>query len=252
MNIVDRLPEDLPPDGVRDVLRKVTDEDQIVAEENDTLTYSAHKFCESRIRERQLDMKLVDVEVLFDRSKLVFYFTAPTRIDFRELVKDLVREYHTRIELRQIGVRHETQMLGAVGSCGMVCCCRRFLRKFVPVTIKMAKEQNLFLNPSKISGICGRLLCCSAMSRRTTIFSTAAARASGSGIRPTKGPMKVLRANMFRNSVALLTDTNEELELTLDEWQALDPRRPDAPPRPEGKPDAKPENKPRRPVRMTS
>ena len=111
MNIVDRLPEDLPPDGVRDVLRKVTDEDQIVAEENDTLTYSAHKFCESRIRERQLDMKLVDVEVLFDRSKLVFYFTAPTRIDFRELVKDLVREYHTRIELRQIGVRHETQML---------------------------------------------------------------------------------------------------------------------------------------------
>ena len=138
MNIVDRLPEDLPPDGVRDVLRKVTDEDQIVAEENDTLTYSAHKFCESRIRERQLDMKLVDVEVLFDRSKLVFYFTAPTRIDFRELVKDLVREYHTRIELRQIGVRHETQMLGAVGSCGMVCCCRRFLRKFVPVTIKMS------------------------------------------------------------------------------------------------------------------
>ena len=160
MNIVDRLPEDLPPDGVRDVLRKVTDEDQIVAEENDTLTYSAHKFCESRIRERQLDMKLVDVEVLFDRSKLVFYFTAPTRIDFRELVKDLVREYHTRIELRQIGVRHETQMLGAVGSCGMVCCCRRFLRKFVPVTIKMAKEQNLSLNPTKISGVCGRLMCC--------------------------------------------------------------------------------------------
>ena len=160
MNIVDRIPEDLPPDGVRDVLRKVTDEDQIVAEENDTLTYSAHKFCESRIRERQLDMKLVDVEVLFDRSKLVFYFTAPTRIDFRELVKDLVREYHTRIELRQIGVRHETQMLGAVGSCGMVCCCRRFLRKFVPVTIKMAKEQNLSLNPTKISGVCGRLMCC--------------------------------------------------------------------------------------------
>ena len=160
MNIVDRLPEDLPPDGVRDVLRKVTDEDQIVAEENDTLTYSAHKFCESRIRERQLDMKLVDVEVLFDRSKLVFYFTAPTRIDFRELVKDLVREYHTRIELRQIGVRHETQMLGAVGSCGMVCCCRRYLHKFAPVTIKMAKEQGLSLSPSKISGTCGRLMCC--------------------------------------------------------------------------------------------
>ena len=144
MNIVDRLPEDLPPDGVRDVLRKVTDEDQIVAEENDTLTYSAHKFCESRIRERQLDMKLVDVEVLFDRSKLVFYFTAPTRIDFRELVKDLVREYHTRIELRQIGVRHETQMLGAVGSCGMVCCCRRFLRKFAVLREEMQVDPDSF------------------------------------------------------------------------------------------------------------
>ena len=217
MNIVDRLPEDLPPDGVRDVLRKVTDEDQIVAEENDTLTYSAHKFCESRIRERQLDMKLVDVEVLFDRSKLVFYFTAPTRIDFRELVKDLVREYHTRIELRQIGVRHETQMLGAVGSCGMVCCCRRFLRKFVPVTIKMAKEQNLFLNPSKISGICGRLLCCLSYEQENyDIFHSSCPRL-GKRYQTNKGPMKVLRANMFRNSVALLTDTNEELELTLDE-----------------------------------
>jgi len=177
----------------------------------------------------------------------VFYFTAPTRIDFRELVKDLVREYHTRIELRQIGVRHETQMLGAVGSCGMVCCCRRFLRKFVPVTIKMAKEQNLFLNPSKISGICGRLLCCLSYEQENyDIFHSSCPRL-GKRYQTNKGPMKVLRANMFRNSVALLTDTNEELELTLDEWQALDPRRPDAPPRPEGKPDAKPENKPSTP-----
>ena len=160
MNIVDRLPEDLPPDGVRDVLRKVTDEDQIVAEENDTLTYSAHKFCESRIRERQLDMKLVDVEVLFDRSKLVFYFTAPTRIDFRELVKDLVREYHTRIELRQIGVRDEAKMLGGLGVCGRPFCCSTFLNDFHSVSIKMAKEQGLSLSPSKISGTCGRLMCC--------------------------------------------------------------------------------------------
>ncbi len=227
MNIVDRLPEDLPPDGVRDVLRKVTDEDQIVAEENDTLTYSAHKFCESRIRERQLDMKLVDVEVLFDRSKLVFYFTAPTRIDFRELVKDLVREYHTRIELRQIGVRHETQMLGAVGSCGMVCCCRRFLRKFVPVTIKMAKEQNLFLNPSKISGICGRLLCCLSYEQENyDIFHSSCPRL-GKRYQTNKGPMKVLRANMFRNSLSVLNENNEEQELTLEEWQALDPHRPE-------------------------
>lgn len=204
MTLAERLPEDLPPENVRDVLRRVTDEDLVTVEENDTLTYDAHRFCEARIRERQLDMKLVDVEVLFDRSKLVFYFTAPTRIDFRELVKDLVREYHTRIELRQIGVRHETQMLGAVGSCGMVCCCRRFLRKFVPVTIKMAKEQNLFLNPSKISGICGRLLCCLSYEQENyDIFHSSCPRL-GKRYQTNRGPMKVLRANMFRNSVALL------------------------------------------------
>ena len=246
MTLAERLPDDLPPENVREVLRKVTDEDLVTVEENDTLTYDAHRFCEARIRERQLDMKLVDVEVLFDRSKLVFYFTAPTRIDFRELVKDLVREYHTRIELRQIGVRHETQMLGAVGSCGMVCCCRRFLRKFVPVTIKMAKEQNLFLNPSKISGICGRLLCCLSYEQENyDIFHSSCPRL-GKRYQTNRGPMKVLRANMFRNSVALLTDANEELELTLDEWQALEPRRPDAPPRPEGG-EARPEGKPAAP-----
>lgn len=240
MTVVERLPEDLAPETVRDILRKVTDEDLEASSENEQLLYNAHRFCESRIRERQLDMKLVDVEVLFDRSKLVFYFTAPTRIDFRELVKDLVREYHTRIELRQIGVRHETQMLGAVGSCGMVCCCRRFLRKFVPVTIKMAKEQNLFLNPSKISGICGRLLCCLSYEQENyDLFHNSCPRL-GKRYQTSRGPMKVLRANMFRNSVALLTDSNEEIELTLEEWAELDPRRPDAPPRVDGHPDARP------------
>ena len=229
VSVVERLPDDLPAENVRDVVRKATDEDLVTAEENDTLTYAAHRFCEARIRERELDMKLVDVEVLFDRSKLVFYFTAPTRIDFRELVKDLVREYHTRIELRQIGVRHETQMLGAVGSCGMVCCCRRFLRKFVPVTIKMAKEQNLFLNPSKISGICGRLQCCLSYEKENYDLFHSSCPRLGKRYQTSKGSMKVLRANMFRNSVALLTEANEEIELTLDEWQALDPRRPEAP-----------------------
>lgn len=236
VSIVEHLPDDLAPENVRNILRKATDEDLVAAEENETLTYAAYRFCEARIRERELDMKLVDVEVLFDRSKLVFYFTAPTRIDFRELVKDLVREYHTRIELRQIGVRHETQMLGAVGSCGMVCCCRRFLRKFVPVTIKMAKEQNLFLNPSKISGICGRLLCCLSYEQENYDLFHSSCPRLGKRYQTNKGSMKVLRANMFRNSVALLTEANEEIELTLDEWQALNPHRPEAPktePRPE-------------------
>ena len=232
---------------LKPVIRIATEQDEKQAEKNRQKEKEAFKICLEKIAKHKLDMKLVEAEYTFDNNKLLFYFTADGRIDFRELVKDLVREYHTRIELRQIGVRHETQMLGAVGSCGMVCCCRRFLRKFVPVTIKMAKEQNLFLNPSKISGICGRLLCCLSYEQENyDIFHSSCPRL-GKRYQTNKGPMKVLRANMFRNSVALLTDTNEELELTLDEWQALDPRRPDAPPRPEGKPDAKPENKPSSP-----
>ncbi|MBR5733915.1 MAG: hypothetical protein IKX79_00030, partial [Desulfovibrionaceae bacterium] len=158
----------------------------------------------------------------------IFYFTAPTRVDFRELVKELVREYHVRIELRQIGVRHETQMLGALGSCGMVCCCRRFLHKFVPVTIKMAKEQNLFLNPTKISGICGRLLCCLSFEQENYELFHRSCPRLGKRYQTKEGLMKVLRANMFRNSVAVLTEHGEEKELTLEEWTALEPHRPEA------------------------
>lgn len=227
--LLERLPPGTAEESVRAVLRKADETDMAAAQENNELTSRAERFCESRIRERGLDMKLVEVESLFDRSKLVFYFTAPTRIDFRELVKDLVREYHTRIELRQIGVRHETQMLGAVGSCGMVCCCRRFLRKFVPVTIKMAKEQNLFLNPAKISGICGRLLCCLSYEQENyDIFHRSCPRL-GKRYQTSRGSMRVLRANMFRNSLVVLTEANEEQELTLEEWQELAPCRPDTP-----------------------
>lgn len=114
------------------VLRRADPEELRQGQENESLAREALVFCRQCIRERRLDMKLVDVEVFFDRSKLIFYFTAPARIDFRDLVKDLVREYRARIELRQIGVRHETQMVGAVGNCGMVCCCRQYLRKFAP------------------------------------------------------------------------------------------------------------------------
>lgn len=225
----EELPAGFSPENVRPVVRRATEEDLAAERENERLTAEARRFCEGRIHERGLDMKLVAVEALFDRSKLIFYFTAPMRIDFRELVKDLVREYHTRIELRQIGVRHETQMLGAVGSCGMVCCCRRFLRKFVPVTIKMAKEQNLFLNPSKISGICGRLLCCLSYEQENyDVFHRNCPRL-GKRYQTSRGLVKIVRANLFHNSVAFLTESNEEVVVTLDEWQELAPRRPDAP-----------------------
>lgn len=211
------------------ILRMADADDKETGRRNDALAREAMSFCRERIRERRLDMKLVDVEVFFDRSKLIFYFTAPVRIDFRELVKDLVREYRARIELRQIGVRHETQMLGAVGNCGMVCCCRRYLRKFAPVTIRMAKEQNLFLNPAKISGICGRLLCCLSYEQENYERFHRTSPRPGKKYMTSRGAVKVLRANMFRNSLSVLTEENEELELTLEEWQGLEPHRPDAP-----------------------
>ena len=211
------------------ILRHASSDDIHRGEANEQMAREAQEFCRQCIRDRNLDMKLVDVEVFFDRSKLIFYFTAPSRIDFRDLVKDLVREYRARIELRQIGVRHETQMVGAVGNCGMVCCCRRYLRKFAPVTIRMAKEQNLFLNPAKISGICGRLLCCLSYEQDNYDHFHRMCPRLGKKYQTDKGPMKVLRANMFRNSLSVLTENNEEVELSLDDWQSLSPHRPEAP-----------------------
>ncbi len=210
------------------ILRLANEEDCEIARKNDALSSEAMDFCRDCIRQRRLDMKLVDVEVYFDRSKMIFYFTAPARIDFRDLVKDLVREYRSRIELRQIGVRHETQMVGALGNCGMVCCCRRYLRKFAPVTIKMAKEQNLFLNPSKISGICGRLLCCLAYEQDNYEHFNRTCPRLGKKYQTINGSMKVLRTNMFRNTLTVLNENNEEHEFSFDEWYALLPDRTDS------------------------
>lgn len=196
--------------------------------ENSILAAEAAAFCKTCIRQRTLDMKLVDVEVLHDRSKIIFFFTAPSRIDFRELVKDLVRNYRTRIELRQIGVRHETQMIGGLGNCGMVCCCHRYLRKFAPVTIKMAKEQNLFLNPAKLSGMCGRLLCCLSFEQSNYEEFNRRCPKLGKKYTTSKGTGKVLRANMFTRSIVVFFDAGEEVELTLEEWDGLEPCRMDA------------------------
>ena len=220
------------------VVRPATEDDLIQAETNENLASRARRFCRNSIRERSLDMKLVDVEVYFDAGKIVFYFTAPARIDFRDLLKDLVREYRARIELRQIGVRHETQMIGALGNCGMVCCCRRFLRKFAPVTIRMAKEQNLFLNPAKISGICGRLLCCLSYEQENYDAFHRECPRLGKRYRTDQGNMRILRANMFHNSIHVITENGEEKELALEEWRGLNPRRPEqAPQQPQRQPE---------------
>ena len=145
---------------LRKLLRKATKDDIQRLEENRRKEKAAFRTCEEKIAEHGLEMKLVDVEYTFDNSKILFYFTADGRVDFRELVKDLAGQFRTRIELRQIGVRDEAKMLGGLGICGRAFCCSSFLDGFQPVSIKMAKEQGLSLNPVKISGACGRLMCC--------------------------------------------------------------------------------------------
>ena len=150
--------EIVPP--LRPVVRKATPEDEIRNEKNKQKELEAFNICAKKIADHNLDMKLVEVEYTFDNSKLLFYFTADGRIDFRDLVKDLASVFRTRIELRQIGIRDEAKMLGGLGICGRPFCCKSFLPDFVQVSIKMAKEQNMSLNSAKISGTCGRLMCC--------------------------------------------------------------------------------------------
>ncbi|MDN4076225.1 PSP1 domain-containing protein [Fictibacillus terranigra] len=145
---------------LKKVVRNANEKDMLAVDENKKAAQNAFELCTEKITEHKLDMKLVDVEYTFDRNKVIFYFTADGRIDFRELVKDLASIFRTRIELRQIGVRDEAKMLGGIGPCGRMLCCSTFLGDFEPVSIKMAKDQNLSLNPAKISGLCGRLMCC--------------------------------------------------------------------------------------------
>ncbi|MDR1598375.1 MAG: stage 0 sporulation family protein [Oscillospiraceae bacterium] len=154
------LDEGQVPQPLKTIMRMASPEDLLQVEQNASSEKTAYTVCQERIAAHKLEMKLVDVEYAFDNSKVTFYFTANGRVDFRALVKNLAAIFKTRIELRQIGVRDEAKMLGGLGSCGRPICCGAFLGSFQPVSIKMAKEQNLSLNPSKISGLCGRLMCC--------------------------------------------------------------------------------------------
>ena len=148
----------VPP--LKPVIRMATAEDEAVETKNKNKEKEAFKICQDKIKKHNLEMKLIDAEYTFDNNKVLFYFTADGRIDFRELVKDLASVFKTRIELRQVGVRDETKIMGGIGICGRALCCHSYLSEFIPVSIKMAKEQNLSLNPTKISGVCGRLMCC--------------------------------------------------------------------------------------------
>lgn len=157
-------PKEIPDEQImqplKQVIRIATEEDRKKEEKNREKEKEAFEICLEKIRKHGLEMKLIDAEYTFDNNKVLFYFTADGRIDFRELVKDLASVFRTRIELRQIGVRDETKIRGGIGICGRGLCCHTYLSEFAPVSIKMAKEQNLSLNPSKISGVCGRLMCC--------------------------------------------------------------------------------------------
>ena len=152
--------EDQIPQPLKSVIRLANNEDRKIEERNREKEKEAFQICLEKIRKHKLEMKLIDAEYTFDNNKVLFYFTADGRIDFRELVKDLAAVFRTRIELRQIGVRDETKLRGGIGICGRELCCHTYLSEFAPVSIKMAKEQNLSLNPTKISGVCGRLMCC--------------------------------------------------------------------------------------------
>ena len=157
-------PREVPDEEImqplKSVIRIATEEDKRNEEKNREKEKEAFDICQEKIRKHNLDMKLINAEYTFDNNKVLFYFTADGRIDFRELVKDLAAVFRTRIELRQIGVRDETKIRGGIGICGRPLCCHTYLSEFAPVSIKMAKEQNLSLNPTKISGVCGRLMCC--------------------------------------------------------------------------------------------
>ena len=226
VTVRDTPPLDLSEEDIKPIKRLAEEEDFEVLEKNRQLGKEAFDYCAAQIQQFKLEMKLVDVEVRFDQSKMVFFFTAPARIDFRELVKVLVSKYRTRIELRQIGVRHEAQLVGGIGNCGRVCCCHAFLRKFDPVTIKMAKEQQLFLNPSKISGACGRLLCCLNYERETYADFQRKCPKIGKRYETALGEIKVLRSNMFRDSLIVDAGEGEEKEISLSEWEDLRNRRP--------------------------
>ncbi|GAF66540.1 stage 0 sporulation family protein [Alkalihalobacillus trypoxylicola] len=204
---------------LKQVIRMATDKDIRTVQENREAARNALSVCTEKIQEHKLDMKLVDVEYTFDRNKVLFYFTAEGRIDFRELVKDLAAIFRTRIELRQIGVRDEAKMLGGIGPCGRVLCCSSFLGDFEPVSIKMAKDQNLSLNPAKISGLCGRLMCC--LKYENDMYENAKQELPDIGhrISTPQGDGKVIGLNILEKLIQV--ELNEEeprvLEFTLDE-----------------------------------
>ncbi|WP_400244717.1 stage 0 sporulation family protein [Niallia sp. JL1B1071] len=203
---------------LKKVLRIADQKDQMIVEENKIAAKEAYDVCSEKVTLHELEMKLVDVEYTFDRNKIIFYFTADGRVDFRELVKDLASIFRTRIELRQIGVRDEAKMLGGIGPCGRMLCCSTFLGDFEPVSIKMAKDQNLSLNPTKISGLCGRLMCCLKYENDDYEAAKELLPDLGDWINTPDGKGKVVGLNILERVLKVeISEQERVLEYTLDE-----------------------------------
>lgn len=199
---------------LKEVLRVATKEDEDHEAENRQKEKEAFKICKKKIREHELDMKLIDAEYTFDNNKVLFYFTADGRIDFRQLVKDLASVFKTRIELRQIGVRDETKILGGIGICGRTLCCHTYLSEFAPVSIKMAKEQNLSLNQTKISGVCGRLMCCLKNEQETYEELNRNLPGIGDMVTTPQGVSGTVQSvNVLRQMVKIVVEVNDEKEI---------------------------------------
>jgi cell fate regulator YaaT (PSP1 superfamily) len=201
---------------LKSVIRKTTLEDIQKHDENQAKEKEAFQVCIEKIKTHDLNMKLIDVEYTFDNNKVIFYFTADGRVDFRELVKDLAAVFRTRIELRQIGVRDEAKMIGGLGPCGKSLCCSTFLGDFAPVSIKMAKEQNLSLNPTKISGICGRLMCCLNFEQETYEGIRKRMPRVSSTVETPYGRGEVIGNSIVKESVKVRTHTEEGEEVIRD------------------------------------
>ena len=195
---------------LKSIIRQATPEDLKIVEENTEKEKRAFQICEERIRMHGLEMKLIDVEYTFDSSKILFFYTAPTRVDFRELVKDLASVFRTRIELRQIGVRDEAKMLGGIGICGRPFCCNQFLSDFQPVSIKMAKEQGLSLNPVKISGSCGRLMCCLKYEQDAYEHLARHTPKVGAIVETADGRGEVVESNLLTGVLKVILDSKRE------------------------------------------
>lgn len=200
---------------LKKVIRVADEDDKKHAEENEKKEKDAFGICLQKIEAHNLDMKLIDVEYTFDNNKVLFYFTADGRVDFRELVKDLAAVFKTRIELRQIGVRDESKMLGGIGICGRMLCCKSFLGEFQPVSIKMAKEQGLSLNPTKISGTCGRLMCCLKYEQEAYEEVLSRAPKVGAIVSTPDGQGTIMEVNLLKEIIKVKMDKGNETDLKI-------------------------------------